>query len=144
MLCSVGRELGKVGAKFSSVRVATWSGLPKPVSDRMPSRLSTPLPYSRLCARARASDADPAAPPEVIRLGLQTEQAHAGMGPVLVPAEHKGRGRTVKTHEMPVLPALRASIDSYRAAVGRGDRHLVYPPTVLSPLWSGNDWLCIL
>jgi len=64
---------------------------------------------------------------DVVKLGPQMERSHAQWGAVLAFTEHKGRGRNVKAHEMPILPALRASIDAYRAAAGRG--HLVYLPT---------------
>jgi integrase len=66
---------------------------------------------------------------DVVRLGPQMERADPQWGWVLVFSEWKGRARAVKTHEMPILPALRASIDAYRAGEGQGGQHLVYLPT---------------
>ena len=61
---------------------------------------------------------------DLAQLGPQMERRDAE-GEKLVFAEQKGRGKRVKTHELPILPPLRASIDAYRAEQG-GARQLVY------------------
>jgi integrase len=48
---------------------------------------------------------------DVVKLGPQMEREQGG-GRVLVFAETKGRRKSVKTHELPILPPLRASIDT--------------------------------
>ena len=44
---------------------------------------------------------------DVVKLGPQMERDGK-----LIFTETKGRGRIIKTHELPILPALRASIDA--------------------------------
>jgi integrase len=61
---------------------------------------------------------------DAARLGPQMERRDAE-GEKLVFAEQKGRGERVKTHELPILPPMRASIDAYRAKQGAA-RQLVY------------------
>src|SRR6266853_712154 len=54
---------------------------------------------------------------DAVRLGPQMER-----GGKLVFSEQKGRSRMVKTHELPILPPLRRSIDATKKQIG----HLVY------------------
>jgi integrase len=61
---------------------------------------------------------------DVVRLGPQMERFD-GAGGKLVFSEQKGRGAKIKTHELPILPPLRASIEAYRAQQG-AKQHLVY------------------
>ena len=59
---------------------------------------------------------------DVARLGPQMERDGK-----LCFTEFKGRSRTPKHHELPILPPLRASIDAYYAA--GNPRHLIYLAT---------------
>src|SRR4029077_8321935 len=54
---------------------------------------------------------------DAVRLGPQMERDGK-----LVFSENKGRSRIVKTHELPILPPLRRSIDATQKQIG----HLVY------------------
>lgn len=56
---------------------------------------------------------------DVVKLGPQMERDGR-----LIFSETKGRARIVKTHELPILPPLRASIDATPTG------HLVYLPTI--------------
>jgi integrase len=60
---------------------------------------------------------------DAVKLGPQMERD----GKLLF-SEEKGRQRTLKTHALPILPPLRASIDA-TAAQRSGGGHLVYLPT---------------
>jgi integrase len=62
---------------------------------------------------------------DAVKLGPQMERGDAD-GEKLVFSEQKGRTHSVKTHELPILAPLRASLDTYRAAQGASRQHLVY------------------
>jgi integrase len=66
---------------------------------------------------------------DVVKLGPQMERD----GNLLF-SEQKGRERSLKTHVLPILPPLRASIDA--TASGRGDGHLVFLATAFGKPYS--------